>query len=203
MAEDVESGDYVIIEFGHNDGGSLSTDNGRTDCEPVDGDYATTCETVYNGVAETVQTYYTYLVNAAELFQDKGANVIISSPTPNNVWEGGSYSWSPSRFVEYAQVRQTASLQRHNRKLMEWPRTLLRQSMQHSSTTSSTPRLCTTAKAQRRSILTIRSITLTPTQQVRTRLREPLFLRFRRPRARSMITLRAAERRGQVADCCR
>lgn len=85
MAEDVQSGDYVVMKFGHNDGGSLSTDNGRTDCSPVDGDYSTTCETTYDGVSETVLTYYTYLVNAATLFQSKGASVIISSATPNNV----------------------------------------------------------------------------------------------------------------------
>ena len=58
--------------------------------------------TTPSGVSETVQTYYTYLVNAAKLFQSKGANVIISSATPNNVWEGGSYAYSPSRFVAYA-----------------------------------------------------------------------------------------------------
>jgi rhamnogalacturonan acetylesterase len=49
MANAVQSGDYVIIEFGHNDGGSLNsgTDNGRTPCNPVDGNYAVTCQTTY------------------------------------------------------------------------------------------------------------------------------------------------------------
>lgn len=40
----VQSGDWVVIEFGHNDGGSLSTDNGRTDCF---GDGTQTCQTTY------------------------------------------------------------------------------------------------------------------------------------------------------------
>lgn len=47
MAANVKSGDYVVLEFGHNDGGSLSTDNGRTDCNPVNNDYSTTCQTTY------------------------------------------------------------------------------------------------------------------------------------------------------------
>ena len=48
MAASVKSGDYVVIEFGHNDGGSLApTDNGRTDCNPVNNNYATTCQTTY------------------------------------------------------------------------------------------------------------------------------------------------------------
>ena len=40
----------MIIVFGHNDGGSLSTsDNGRTDCS---GTGSETCSTVYDGVSE-------------------------------------------------------------------------------------------------------------------------------------------------------
>lgn len=40
----VQSGDWVVIEFGHNDGGSLTTDNGRSDCF---GDGTQTCQTTY------------------------------------------------------------------------------------------------------------------------------------------------------------
>ncbi|KAJ7839688.1 SGNH hydrolase-type esterase domain-containing protein [Mycena olivaceomarginata] len=80
MAANVKAGDYIVIEFGHNDGGSLTpTDNGRTDCSVGAAGYATTCTTVFGGVTETVLTYEAYLVNAAKLFQSKGANVIIST----------------------------------------------------------------------------------------------------------------------------
>ena len=102
IANQVKPGDWVIIEFGHNDGGGLgSGDNGRTDCGGT-GDE--TCTSVYNGVTETVLTFPKYLENATKMFKSKGANVIISSQTPNNVWEGGSYSYSPSRFVGYAKL---------------------------------------------------------------------------------------------------
>ncbi|RDW67370.1 rhamnogalacturonan acetylesterase RgaE [Aspergillus mulundensis] len=101
IADVLQSGDYVVIEFGHNDGGSLSTDNGRTDC-PGSGDE--TCETVYNGVAETVLTFPAYIEDAATLFVSKGANVLISSQTPNNPWEGGSFAYTPNRFVGYAEL---------------------------------------------------------------------------------------------------
>ncbi|KAL5333519.1 SGNH hydrolase-type esterase domain-containing protein [Aspergillus crustosus] len=101
IADVLESGDWVVIEFGHNDGGSLSTDNGRTDCP---GSGSETCEVVYDGVAETVLTFPAYIQNAAELFLEKGANVLISSQTPNNPWEGGSFSYTPNRFVEYARL---------------------------------------------------------------------------------------------------
>lgn len=51
---------------------------------------------------EYVLTYTRYLTNAATLFRLKGANVIISSATPDNVWETGNYTYSANRFVGYA-----------------------------------------------------------------------------------------------------
>jgi rhamnogalacturonan acetylesterase len=99
LAAKVVSGDLVIIEFGHNDGGSLSaTDNGRTDCG---GSGAETCKTPAGVV---VQTYPTYLTKAAKLMTAKGARVILSSPTPNNVCEGGTCSYTPPRFTDYCKI---------------------------------------------------------------------------------------------------
>ena len=91
----------MVIEFGHNDGGSLSNDNGRTDC-PGEGDE--TCETVYDGQPETVLTFPKYLENATQMFLDKGASVLISSQTPNNPWESGEFVHQPSRFVDLARI---------------------------------------------------------------------------------------------------
>lgn len=102
IASKVQSGDFVVIEFGHNDGGSLTpTDNGRTDCP---GNGSQTCSTTYDGVSETVLTFPAYLEDAAAIFKTKGAHVIISSQTPDNPWETGAFTYSPSRFVGYAEL---------------------------------------------------------------------------------------------------
>jgi len=96
IIDKVVPGDYVIIEFGHNDGGSLSTtDNGRTDCY---GDGSETCTSV---TGATVQTYVTYLTNATELLIAQGAQVIVASPTPDNVCETGTCSYTAPRFTTY------------------------------------------------------------------------------------------------------
>lgn len=105
-----KAGDWVIIEFGHNDGGSLTpNDNGRTPCPGTDDQ---TCRTVYNGANEIVLTYYAYLRNAAKAFKAKGINVVISSATPNNLWETGTWSYSTPRFSTYAKsvARDTNSI---------------------------------------------------------------------------------------------
>ncbi|TBU46251.1 SGNH hydrolase [Dichomitus squalens] len=99
LVDTVKSGDFVVIEFGHNDGGSLSTtDNGRTDC-PGDGEQTCTSPTT----GETVYTFVFYEVEAGKALQAKGANVIFSSQTPDNPWESGTFEYTPSRFVGYAQ----------------------------------------------------------------------------------------------------
>jgi len=100
IAKDVSPGDFVVIEFGHNDGGSPKTnDNGRSDC-PGTG-LTTTC-TIDNGTI--IKTFDAYISDAASLFANLGAYVIVSSQTPDNPWESGTFSYSPSRFVTSAQL---------------------------------------------------------------------------------------------------
>lgn len=41
---------------------------------------------------------------AAKSYIAKGASVIVSSQTPNNMWESGTFSDAPSRFVAYAKT---------------------------------------------------------------------------------------------------
>lgn len=116
IAGNLTKGDYAVIEFGRNDGGTIdpATDKGRPDCLPgtyPNGtlDYTATCQTSYNSTAETVLTYEAYLVNAARQFQELGATVMISTATPNNPWETGNFTWGPDRFVDYAGASANAT----------------------------------------------------------------------------------------------
>lgn len=65
----VTSGDIVVIEFGHNDGGSpnSASDNARSDCP---GSGSETCKSGKTG--ETVYTFNYYVENAAKSFIAKG-----------------------------------------------------------------------------------------------------------------------------------
>lgn len=60
-------------------------------------------------MSETVLTYEAYLVNAAKLFKSKGAQVIISSATPDNPWSDGQFSYTANRFVGYAKDAAAAA----------------------------------------------------------------------------------------------
>ncbi|KAL1636031.1 hypothetical protein SLS56_001383 [Neofusicoccum ribis] len=102
----LQPGDFVVVEFGHNDGGGALlgtanyTDNGRPAC-PGEGDE--TCASVLNGTAVTVHTYNWYLLRAARSFLAKGAAVVVSSMTPTNPWETGAFVYDPPVFVGYAE----------------------------------------------------------------------------------------------------
>ncbi|EJT79993.1 rhamnogalacturonan acetylesterase [Gaeumannomyces tritici R3-111a-1] len=97
VANAARAGDVVVIEFGHNDGGSpRSNDNGRSACP---GTGTETC--VSDKTGETVYTFPYYVIQGAKLMLAKGANVVLSAQTPRNQWEGGTYNGEPSRFVDY------------------------------------------------------------------------------------------------------
>ncbi|EGO53218.1 rhamnogalacturonan acetylesterase precursor [Neurospora tetrasperma FGSC 2508] len=103
LANLVTAGDIVVIEFGHNDGGSprSASDNGRSDCPGTGSEVCVSGKT-----GEKVYTFNHYVETAAKAIIAKGASVIFSSQTPNNLWEGGSYGGygTPVRFVGYASL---------------------------------------------------------------------------------------------------
>ncbi|KAF2710706.1 carbohydrate esterase family 12 protein [Pleomassaria siparia CBS 279.74] len=109
----MKSGDWVVIEFGINDAGIPQ--NGST---KTTGDYLRavcpgagneTCTVVYGtNITEVVQTYPTYVKAASQKFLDLGAaGVIISERLPTNVWESGSYSYTPTIYSYYNQLLTT------------------------------------------------------------------------------------------------
>lgn len=117
IAAVVQSGDWVIIEFGFNDGGNISAaDKGRPDC-PGEGNQ--TCQGIYNGTLETVHTFNVsqilldmkrlmlsfrqyYLETAGRKFQSLGANVLISGQTTVDPYVNRTFNYSPTQFVQYA-----------------------------------------------------------------------------------------------------
>ncbi|KAF5660693.1 rhamnogalacturonan acetylesterase [Fusarium heterosporum] len=100
----VKPGDIVVIEFGHNDGGSPNTnDNKRSDCP---GSGKEVCISDVTG--EKVYTFVFYVSQAAKALVAKGATVILSSQTPNNQWETGTFEPGAPRFVGYVPIAAKA-----------------------------------------------------------------------------------------------
>jgi rhamnogalacturonan acetylesterase len=86
ILERMQPGDFVIIQFGHNDSTNSQNYPDRATITGV-GE-----ETIQFGVGETkkvVHTYGWYLRQYVRDAQGKGATVIICSPVPRNTWNSG------------------------------------------------------------------------------------------------------------------
>ncbi|KAG7452303.1 rhamnogalacturonan acetylesterase [Guyanagaster necrorhizus] len=101
----VSSGDYIVIEFGHNDGLSGAVDNGREDAYG-DGYNTTATVTTSDGESLVIHTFPYYIQNAVSSLQARGAIPIVSSQTPDNDWDNGVIT-DPPRFVAYAETAAT------------------------------------------------------------------------------------------------
>ena len=84
----IEPGDYVLIQFGHNDIGGIDRDKERG----VIANTADTCH-VYqlasNGQYSVIYSFGWYLRKFIEDVREKGGTPILVSLTPRNEWPGG------------------------------------------------------------------------------------------------------------------
>ncbi|MBQ8424271.1 MAG: rhamnogalacturonan acetylesterase [Coprobacter sp.] len=81
--------DYVLIQFGHNDGGDIFTGNRpRASLKGV-GNQDTTGIVEMSGKTETVVTYGAYLRRYIREAREKGAQPILCTLIPRNRWKDG------------------------------------------------------------------------------------------------------------------
>lgn len=101
LVNSVKKGDFVIIEFGHNDVSAGAVDNGKQDAVG-DGYGITSTVTNASGQKLLIHSFAYYIENAIGPIKAKGGIPIISSVTPNNGWTDGKITGG-GRFVTYAQ----------------------------------------------------------------------------------------------------
>lgn len=83
----IKKGDYLFIQFGHNDGGPLNTGRARASLKGT-GEESQMVIMERHGGPEEVYTFGHYLRIYIRQAKAKGANVIVLSHTPGNSWKG-------------------------------------------------------------------------------------------------------------------
>lgn len=86
VAAELKPGDFVLMQFGHNDGGSLNDPKGRASIKG-NGDETQDVTDAKTGRAETVHSYGWYLRKYCTDAKAKGATPIVCSPIPRNIWK--------------------------------------------------------------------------------------------------------------------
>jgi lysophospholipase L1-like esterase len=84
----LQPGDWVIIQFGHNDAANSQNYPDRTTLKG-DGDETEEIESPVTHQKETIHSYGWYLRQYVSDAKAKGASVIICSPPPRNLWLEG------------------------------------------------------------------------------------------------------------------
>lgn len=83
----IRKGDYLFIDFGHNDGGPLNTGRARASLKGT-GEESEKVVMERDGSTEEVFTFGQYLRIYIRQAKARGANVIVLSHTPGNRWTG-------------------------------------------------------------------------------------------------------------------
>lgn len=84
----LQPGDWVLIEFGHNDRGAIHTGKARAELDGV-GPEKQVFKMEKDGRYEAVYTFGWYLRKFIQDAREKGANVILLSSTVRNIWNDG------------------------------------------------------------------------------------------------------------------
>jgi rhamnogalacturonan acetylesterase len=102
ILETLHKGDYVIMQFGHNDGGALDdTARARGTIKGI-GEDSTEIYNPIRKVKEVVHTYGWYMRRYVNETKAKGATAIVCSPIPRNEWKDGKVIRSGSSYAGWA-----------------------------------------------------------------------------------------------------
>jgi lysophospholipase L1-like esterase len=100
VRDDLKPGDYVLIQFGHNDGSAPDQDRARGSL-PGLGDESREF-TLPDGRKETVYTFGWYMRKFIAETKAKGATPIVLSLTVRNIWKDAAVERGPGEFSKWS-----------------------------------------------------------------------------------------------------
>lgn len=106
VVAEVQPGDFVMMQFGHNDGGPIDEGKARASLKGS-GDETREIVMKETSFPETVRSYGGYLREYIRDAKAKGATVIVCSPIPRNIWVGSKVPRAANDYGKWA--REAAS----------------------------------------------------------------------------------------------
>ena len=97
---DLKPGDFVLIQFGHNDGSAPDKDRARGSLPGI-GDESQEF-TMPDGKHETVHTFGYYMRKFIAETKEKGATPIVLSLTVRNIWTGNTVEHGPGHYPQWS-----------------------------------------------------------------------------------------------------
>lgn len=112
VLKELKKGDFVLMQFGHNDGGPVNdTLRARGTIKGV-GEETEEIDNLITKQHEEVHSYGWYLRKMVREAKAKGATPVIVTPIPRNDWENGTVKRTPGSYPDWAmQVARQEGIQ--------------------------------------------------------------------------------------------
>ena len=102
VLKELKKGDFVLMQFGHNDGGPVNdTLRARGTIKGV-GEETEEIDNLITKQHEVVHSYGWYLRKMVQETKAKGATPILVTPIPRNDWENGKIKRTPASYPDWA-----------------------------------------------------------------------------------------------------
>jgi lysophospholipase L1-like esterase len=101
VLKELKAGDFVMMQFGHNDGGPLAEGKARASLKGS-GEESQDVVLKESGMPETVHTFGWYLRKYISDAKAKGATMIVCSLVPRNIWNDGKVGRANDSYGKWA-----------------------------------------------------------------------------------------------------
>ena len=105
----LKAGDYVVMQFGHNDSSPINDDRRARGTIKGNGDETQEIDNMLTGEREIVHSYGWYLRQFIKEIKAKGATPIVCSLIPRNRWTDGKVDRSVNSYALWAEQAATAA----------------------------------------------------------------------------------------------
>lgn len=102
VLDKIKKGDFVLMQFGHNDGSALNDDSRARGTNKGLGEESEEIDNILTKEHEIVHSYGWYLRKIVHETQAKGATPVIITPIPRNDWDNGKIKRTPGSYPEWA-----------------------------------------------------------------------------------------------------
>ena len=107
----LKPGDFVIMQFGHNDAGPINDNVRARGSIKGTGEETEEIDNILTGKHEVVQSYGWYLRKFIAEIKAKGATPIVCSPVPRKIWRDGRFIRNGEDYGNWAaQVAESAGV---------------------------------------------------------------------------------------------
>jgi rhamnogalacturonan acetylesterase len=108
VLDKLKPGDYVIIQFGHNDGGAINDTTRARGSIKGNGEEIQEIDNLLTKKHEVVHTYGWYIRKYISDTKAKGATPIVCSLVARNVWKNGKVDRATESYTKWAKEAATA-----------------------------------------------------------------------------------------------